>query len=321
MTEALRSTSWVIGRGGLLGRAVSEILQHPANEWLPKLALRWSSLVEFKDSANLAIEEFRRYVQAENLTWNIYWCAGVGSIGASRELLDSEIEKVTYFVERVESIFCGTGARGRVFFASSAGGLYGACQDDPISETSSISPNSMYGEMKLKSESLFERLESSIGCRVIIGRISTIYGVGQNLSKQQGLITTASLSILRHRPLEIFVPLETSRNYIHVADAALIATNLVDSANHPAPSGPLRKIICSPRSLSVAHVLRIVTEVFGRRPSISLSRTSSSGAYEREFVLESNVFKQVEPLAFRSPQIAIAEIRHDLLQRLAAGSI
>lgn len=321
MTEALRSTSWVIGRGGLLGRAVSEILQHPANEWLPKFALRWSSIIDFRESLNLAIEEFWRYVQSENLTWNIYWCAGVGSIGASRELLESEIEKIVYFVERVESTFSDTGARGRVFIASSAGGIYGACQDDPITETSSISPNSKYGEMKLKTENLIERLESSIGCRVIIGRISTIYGVGQNLSKQQGLITTASLSILRHRPLEIFVPLETSRNYIHVADAALIATNLVESANHTAPSGPLRKIICSPRSLSVAHVLRIISEVFGRRPNISLSRSSSSGAYEREFVLESKVFKQVEPLTFRSPQIAIAEIRHDLLHRLATGSI
>ena len=54
----------------------------------------------------------------------------------------------------------------------------------------------------------------------MIGRFSNLYGPGQNLGKLQGLISRLALSAVTRQPINIFVPLDTIRDYVYVDDAA-----------------------------------------------------------------------------------------------------
>jgi len=48
----------------------------------------------------------------------------------------------------------------------------------------------------------------------MVGRMSNLYGPGQNLKKVQGLISQMCLRVLTRQPLVLYVPLDTIRDYL-----------------------------------------------------------------------------------------------------------
>ncbi len=55
---------------------------------------------------------------------------------------------------------------------------------------------------------------------LLVGRLSNLYGPGQDLAKPQGLISQLCRAQLTRRPLSIYVSLDTRRDYLFVDDAA-----------------------------------------------------------------------------------------------------
>jgi UDP-glucose 4-epimerase len=54
----------------------------------------------------------------------------------------------------------------------------------------------------------------------LVARIANLYGPGQRPDKPQGLISQMSRCLIHHRPLHIYVPLDTVRDFVFVEDAA-----------------------------------------------------------------------------------------------------
>lgn len=321
MTNSSQILSWVVGGSGLLGRAVSQEVASRGEVWKPNHPIDWSDQEKFTRSLTDALEQFRLVVDSRNCIWNIYWCAGIGTIGSSANEVESEVRQVAFFARELELRMGSASNRGTVFYSSSAGGVYGGSVGELLDERSMTHPNTAYGEMKVQCEDLLKELSSRLALRVVIGRISSIYGVGQRLEKQQGLITVACLSLLKHQTFNVYVPLDTTRNYIHVMDAALMIVNLTFKTAVLDDVRVAEKLICSENNLSVASVIHLISEVYGRRPRMVLVETTTTRTYRKNFSLRSVVHLDTQPRSFLPTQIGISQIRLDLLKRLAEGSI
>lgn len=313
------SVAWVLGKGGLLGRAVSSRVGEYMTTWAPTEPISWIDEGRYQSTIDSAIGEFEQVVRNNHGNWTLFWCAGVGTIGATEVEIDGELSRLSYLLDelgrRIESLI----HHGTFFYSSSAGALYGGSQEHLITEESEVSVNSAYGSMKLRAEKLLEAWASETGCRVALGRISNIYGPGQNIRKQQGLVSAACVSVLKQQPLDVFVPLDTTRNYIYVSDAAAIAVSFAEKVSTLTRSSVERKIICSPQNLSVAALLLGIRQVYGRRPPVALTSKLSSGLYNRNLSMASIRHCDVEPRQFVSPVLGIAEVRRSLLLDLMDG--
>ena len=118
-------------------------------------------------------------------------------------------------------------SRGALFLASSAGGVYAGVGTPPFREDSPVAPLAPYGWNKLEQESLARQWSTETGTPLLVGRLSNLYGPGQNLSKAQGLITQMCLRVVARQPLVLYVPLDTIRDYLFAEDAGrLIAHGL-----------------------------------------------------------------------------------------------
>lgn len=103
---------------------------------------------------------------------------------------------------------------GRIIFISSAGGIY-VNHNKTVSETSTINPNTLYGECKVQVENIL----NSICCETISLRVSNVWG-GKNLPKNRvnGLVDKL-LSILNtDEVVDLYTNLDTRIDIIHVSD-------------------------------------------------------------------------------------------------------
>ena len=66
------------------------------------------------------------------------------------------------------------------------------------------------------------------GVPTMIGRITNVYGPGQNLGKAQGLISQLGKAYLLRQPISLYVSLDTTRDYIFVDDCARMIIAAVD---------------------------------------------------------------------------------------------
>lgn len=315
------SVGWVLGRGGLLGRAVNSRAVEYMTTWAPTESISWIDEGRYQSTIDSAIGEFELVIQDDGENWKIFWCAGVGTIGATEAEIDGELSRLSYLLDALGRRIRTLMPHGTFFYSSSAGALYGGSQEHLITEESEISVNSAYGSMKFRAEQLLEGWASETGCRVAIGRISNIYGPGQNIRKQQGLVSAACLSLLRQQPLDVFVPLDTTRNYIYVSDAAGIAVSFTEKISELTEASVEKKIICSPQNLSVAALLYGICQVYGRRPPVALTSKLTSGLYNRNLSMASVCHCDVEPRHFVSLLVGVAEVRRSLLINFMNGTL
>jgi UDP-glucose 4-epimerase len=294
--------AWVIGAGGLLGSHVRRALARNGNRlrpWdCPLRSFAWNDEHRLLDQLKAAVAEFEGQVRSLGRPWAVLWCAGVGVVGASQEIL--EVERIAF--EQLlgllgPGVASGSmGVPGVIFLASSAGGIYGDSPDQPITEATLPRPISPYGRHKLALEGLLSGWAASHpAVAPFIGRMSNLYGVGQNPSKPQGLISHMSRSIVLQKPLNIYMPLDTLRDYIYAEDCALAVTRCVEHLlQTPKAGGPAHgetKIIASERTASIAQILGIFASLTRYRPRYLCHSNPSANLQPRCLQFRSHVLR------------------------------
>jgi UDP-glucose 4-epimerase len=182
----------------------------------------------------------------------VYWCAGSGVVGASAATLAAETESFEYFLSRLRGSVVG-----RFFLASSAGGIWAGSSDRPITEDSPPRPISLYGVAQLDKEGALARWAARSGASTLVGRLSNLYGPGQDRTKPQGLVSHLTRSLLKGQPAHVFVPLDTIRDYLYAADAAdtvVRAMERLGGGPDVAPSHIL-KIVASEQATTVGELI------------------------------------------------------------------
>lgn len=301
---------WVIGRGGLLGRAVSRSIGERTRWDQP---IRWDD-ADVDDQLDSAAAAFVH--AAADGPWSVIWCAGAGVIGTS----PASLERETRSLERVLAGLRNS-APGRFFLSSSAGGVYGGSTALPITETTEPAPLGEYGRNKLRQEALVSEWSATTGHRSAIGRIANLYGPDQSLSKQQGLISQICLSnILRH-PITIYVPLDTIRDYMYADDCGKRVVALIRRLDSQAAGSAVVKIIAAGRPISIAGVLAETSRVLRRKPMIGIASSPSSRFQGSTLVFESRVWPELDAAELTTLPVGVAHVAEAIRAGVRSGAL
>lgn len=208
---------WILGEGGDLGAALAAQLPTEDTHYQLAKSFNWSDFDSLQQQFN---DEVRRFFQrVEDKDWVIIYAAGICTMGSSKEMVSQEIKLIQLFINTLKP-YLAKHNNGTITFASSAGAIYAGHQKVHINECSSVKPNSHYGEGKLVQEEIFNSISNEFDIRVIIARISTLYGGHKSLVNGKGLISYLARCLINRQVANIFVPYDTSRDYLHVYDAA-----------------------------------------------------------------------------------------------------
>ncbi len=263
--------------------------------------------------------DLSRFIQAaQNQDWSIVWAAGSGVVGTTAEQLRAETRILSHFLTKLQD--SRPVGQGAIFFSSSAGGVYAGSIHPPFSELTTPRPLSPYGEMKLAQE---EMLWTALGGRVplVIGRFSNLAGPGQNLVKQQGLVSQLCRAAVTRQSLNVFVPMETLRDYLYVDDAAAMVRTLVRNAVQDQPSTPVLRNISSQRPVSVCTVLRTVQQVAHRTVRIALGTSPSSRYHVRDLRLCTHFSHEFKGVAITPFPVTVKRVYDDVLWRVRFPSV
>ncbi len=267
--------TWTIGSGGLLGGAVD---RQSARSFAAS-AIPWSD--PERSIATLGRELARFREEAGSGEWALIWAAGHATTATGSAVAAVERQVFTSFLSLL--VGCAPAGDGAFFLTSSAGGVYAGSPAPPYDVRTPIRPISPYGDLKAAQEQ--DALVLADTCPVVIGRISNVYGPGQNLRKVQGLVTRLVLAAATRQPINIFVPLSTLRDYVFVDDAARAVhawTRHAIEATAPQETC----IVASGESTAISHLIRTVQDVSGRRVPVALGSHASaqSQALDLRFV-------------------------------------
>jgi UDP-glucose 4-epimerase len=311
-----KSLSWVIGQGGLLGSHLVRRLREPAAQSKYELwpgpidALRWTDVRILPDQLQGAVAALTDAVRRGGYDhWTLIWTAGCGVIGSSPDALERETATWRFLLDLLHrELGQPSSPWGTIFLASSAGGLHGRGADQPLTEASSPSPVSDYGRHKLQQElSLRSWAEQHPHVGYVIGRIANLYGPGQNLSKPQGLISHLSRCLIWHRPVCVYVPLDTIRDYIYADDCADLILQCLALARAIGPRCRTVKMLASGEAQSVARVIGAFTQLARRQPQITCSPSARSSLQARKLQFRSTVWPDLRP---SRPTPLVLGVRH-----------
>jgi len=306
--------TWIVGRGGLLGSAVSRAMGPKFVE----LPVPW----EDHDAAAAVLDsDLERFIgAARNDDWSVIWAAGSAVVGSTSDKLAAETRIMSHLLTRLRD--SRPAGRGAFFLSSSAGGVYAGSSHPPFSESTTPRPLSPYGEAKLAQEEIL-RLTLEGRVPLVIGRFSNLAGPRQNLGKQQGLISQLCRAAVTRQSLSVFVPMETLRDYLYVDDAAAMVRVLVENAVHKQPSTPVLRNISSQRPVSVCTVVRTVQQVAHRTVRIALGRSPSSNYHVRDLRLRTRYPHEFRGVVITPFPVIVKRVYDDVLQRVClpgAGS-
>jgi UDP-glucose 4-epimerase len=229
--------------------------------------------------------------------WDVYWCAGAGVVGSTQAELDEEIAVLSDFLSRWTPSAAGCG----FFLASSAGGVYAGASDAPFTEHTTPVPISPYGLAKLRSEEIATEFAVRTGSALLVGRLSNLYGPGQDIAKPQGLVSQLCRAQLTRQPLSVYVSLDTMRDYLFVDDAAAMVVAGLDLVT--ARGARALKVLASERSTTIGAVLGDLHRITRRRPPVVLGTSANARFQVRDLRLRSVAWPDTAALA-RTPMIA-----------------
>jgi UDP-glucose 4-epimerase len=313
--------SWVIGRGGLLGRNVESTLSTLGQTWHPARPFSWQDPDALEQEIPMACRAFSQYVL--DRPWQVAWCAGVGAVGSEPFELQQETLAFTRLLAGMtESLADASNRRGALFLASSAGALYAGAGPPPFDEYSRVEPLASYGWHKLEQEALARQWSEESEIPLFIGRLSNLYGPGQNLVKGQGLISQICLRMMSRQPLFLYVPLDTIRDYLFARDAGrLVADGLarlqVESQTRSTPI--ITKILASQQPATVSTVLSQLRLVMRRPVSVTIGASPNTARQPRDLRMTSVVWPEVDQQPKTTLSEGIRWVLNDILEWYSRG--
>ena len=317
MTQPL---TWVVGAGGLLGSAVVRAMRARGAVWTPP-PIPWQS-ASAQDELRRCVREFGSH--ASSVTWQIVWCAGVGVTADSEQSLQSEVTAFSALLDQLGDLESRFRANGTLFLASSAGALYAGAGRAPFTESNQVRPLAPYGETKQLVEQLATRWSEGAGVALLIGRISNLYGPGQNMAKPQGLISQISRAHLLRRPVTIYVSLDTVRDYLYVDDCAELVLAALTRMRSEAEHSGLRsqvKILASQRPVAIGALIGEFKRVLGQRPKIIYSRSPLTALQAPDLRMRSVVWPELDQRPLTPLPVGIRATMEALRRRMQLGAL
>ncbi len=297
--------TWVIGAGGLLGSA---LVRHAGRVYQPG-PVPWHDPYQAQETLRFQARGLE--AAAQGGPWRVIWAAGAATTSTPRAIALTEVLPLQGLLQGLRSAL--PRGPGVLFLTSSAGGVYAGAASPPFTTITPPAPLSPYGELKLAQE---QAAVSALGdvLPLVLGRVSNLYGPGQNLNKLQGLISHLARAAITRQPVNIFVPLDTTRDYILADDAAFAIVRCIDKERAP---GPYCEIIATGRGTTIGQLIRTMNEITKRKVPVALGTHSSASAQAPDLRLTPSILlPQITPLP-----VGMKAVHDDLLARLQRGPV
>ena len=308
--------------GGLLGRNVELALSAKGPIWHPRHRFTWDDPDAVERELSIACQTFA--AEVGSASWQIAWCAGAGVVGSGASDLEHETRALSCLLAGVTENLCGRGmGTGAMFLASSSGGVYAGVGSPPFHEDSPVAPLAPYGWNKLEQESLARQWSLETATPVLIGRLSNLYGPGQNLTKGQGLITQVCLRVMNRQPLILYVPLDTIRDYLFARDAGqLVAEGLGRlrlESSRTAMTPDVVKILASHQPATISTVLAQLRWIMKRPVSVIIAASPNAAWQARDLRMTSSVWPELDRRPMTTLSEGIRWVVNDILDSSTLG--
>ena len=154
----------------------------------------------------------------------------------------------------------------------------------------------------------------------LIGRMSNLYGGGQDLAKRQGFISHVCRSILTRTNFVLSVPSDTQRDFLYADDAA---TRIMSWCRSPgATNGAVVKIFCAGRPHTLMEAISVVGAVSGIRPRVVMSANRASVLQPRYLRFRSVIHPELDfAHPARSLESGIQIVWGQMLRAYAGGRL
>lgn len=237
-------------------------------------------------------------------------------MSSTEQEMRSETDALASFLRALDTEENLQEASGVFCLSSSAGGVYSGSLENVITETSVACPTTVYGEAKLEQETLAKTLaRKSLG--IFIARIANLYGPGQSRTKKQGLLTHIARCMLTRRPIHIYVPFDTMRDYLHVSDAA---HDFVNASALVKPGDTVTKIIASQEPATIATIIGLFRRITRQNPLLVTGTNALGASYPHRMCFSSAILKNSRGTNRIGLPEGIAEtFAHERLQYAASG--
>jgi UDP-glucose 4-epimerase len=294
----MTTTAWVVGGRGLLGRAVSKEIE--AREGWSLLAaepLPWTNAESLIATVRANMARLGKASSSKGDKWAIIWVAGAAVTSSSSAQLDAELGQLEQVLDAIGGELAGPRTPGVIFYASSAGGVYGGSSNPPFCEHTVPIPISPYGEFKLRAEAIVLGFAKTHAVSSLAGRIANLYGPGQKLDKMQGIISQIAKAQMSTTPASIYVSLDTIRDYIYVYDcAALICDSLDRLADVERKNGVTHatKILASGEGTTIASLLGYFRTVSKGHPHVMLGSSAAASLQAHDLRLASRIWPDLD---------------------------
>lgn len=126
------------------------------------------------------------------------------------------------FIQNIKLCEAIVRKQSKLLFISSGGTVYGDKGLKIIDETCLPEPINHYGNLKLCIENTILTFARQMNAKVMVARISNVYGPGQDYTKGVGFIDAALKKSISNRPLEIWGDGNIIRDYIYIEDVCKI---------------------------------------------------------------------------------------------------
>jgi UDP-glucose 4-epimerase len=310
-------TAWVLGSHGLLGSALCrQLSRHSTPLFSPEARFDWLKEKRLSDQIGDAVKGFSMQL-GQASKWEIYWAAGVGTMSSAHNDLRPETRALEVLLAAIRAQSNLMERPGTIVLASSAGAIYAATKDAVITEATLPASTTLYAQEKMKQEALIAAFVGRSSCtNALLARISTLYGPGQSAGKRQGLLTHIARCVLRHQPIQIYVPFDTMRDYIAATDAASMMVAVARAC--AADKQVVTKIVASEQPTTIAEIIAIFRRVTRHGPRVVTSASVLSNLYSRRVQFASRVFMEYKPHDQTSLLVGISQLM--AFERMALAS-
>lgn len=317
-TGTTPTITWVVGAHGLLGTALVRCLVDNDDPVIT-IDTPWSEPERAGRVLRQAAADLVDRAVAEGAHWRFVWCAGAGVAGTSAEALRQEVAQLAAILDTLADTLEARGvdpATGAVFVASSAGGVYAGSVSPPFTEQHDVVPQSDYGHAKVAAERCAAEFVDRAGVPTVVGRITNLYGPGQNLAKPQGLISHLALAHLNRTAITMWAPLDTIRDYLFVEDCADMIRLALDGAAAAAAiaGNPVVKIFGSHQGTTIGALIGEFRRVFKRSPQVVLGSSDTAKGQASDLRIRSTVWPELDARQLTSLPAGVAATAEHLLR-------
>ncbi len=220
--------------------------------------------------------------------WSIVWAAGKTSTASSQTEAENELKTFEAFAKYL-AVNRPIGD-GCFALASSAGGIYSGSTHPPFDALTEPHPTGIYGHLKLAQERVVQETLAAY-MNVLIARIANLYGPGQDLTKLQGFISRLAYSAISKEQVNVFVSLDTLRDYIYVEDAAALLLHWIEvraASEWRSRSGSMScsvRLIGSGEPISLGFLINLVQDVTRTKVPVAYGSHASASNQARDLRL------------------------------------